>query len=249
MKPSILFQHGLFYEDEHNDTLEIIKKYFDVTLITDNDIVLNRTFSIQDYDAFRGSIALATKYNQLKPWCNALKWAPFFKNSLINPDYIFLDAKSIIQSEKLEWPLFIRPVAGDKIFSGNVYTKEKFQTEFNYFAINKNGDPNTICLVCSPVKVEREWRLIFVNKEYVSGSQYMVNSEFCVDPSVPDYIVDYANRHIATSDFFINKFEFIIDMAETENGIKLVELNQFETASFYAADLEKIYHTYSKVLN
>lgn len=183
--------------------------------------------------------------HDFKPF-DALVWMPELKLFALNrEDYVFLDMFEILCGYKdFTWPLFIRPTSGRKEFSGNVFTLESWRNEEKY-AENRNiGNP--ICMISSPQKLGKEYRCIFINGKYVAGSQYMDKGEKSVDPEVPEEVKAYAIK-ISEDDFFINLFEFVIDVVETDKGLRMVEINCFNTASFYAADLDVIYSTWAKV--
>jgi hypothetical protein len=238
-----ILEEGLFHEDHESDTQSLIKKYFSDVSIINKDTIHLRNLPSDYTGLFRGSLALATKLNRIKNFTNALEWAPILREFLASEYFLFLDAKGILQ-HNLNWPLFIRPTAGNKSFSGNVYTREKFKIEYDYLTVNKNYSPSTLCMFASPVEIFTEWRCIFINNEYCSGSQYMQNGELSVNSNVPEYVIEFANK-IISHEFFLNLFEFVLDIGLTNDGLKVIEVNGFETSSFYGADLDKIYQTWS----
>ena len=116
---------------------------------------------------------------------------------------------------------------------------------------NKNVDPFTMCMYSPSRFIKTEWRCIFVNGEYVSGSQYMTRGELDVSSTVPQNVINRA-IDISKESYFTNVFDFVIDIGEVEDEfdgeeLKLIEVNAIETCSFYAADLHKVYKTLSSV--
>ena len=73
----------------------------------------------------------------------------------------------------------------------------------------------------------------------------MSNDALDVAPEVPQEVIDFANT-IAKHDYFINNWDFALDVGLVNGVYKLVEINGFETASFYAADLAKIYGAWAR---
>lgn len=270
MKPKILLQTDLFTEDEHTDTQEIISHYFDIKKVGDDwpirydDVKreldgggyssgVNLYPSSIDFikpKAVRVCLGLARRLYGDKhfEYANALKWAPYFRDELVNFDYKITDLQDMIkyrESYPISYPKFIRPVSPFKEFSGNVYTKKEFQKEYDFYINNRNGDKFLICLISQYIKIDKEWRCIFINNEYVSGSQYMVNGELNLSPIVPPDVIKKA-KELAADAYFQNIFDFVLDIGEVDGIMKLIEVNAFETASFYAADLDKIYRTLSQ---
>lgn len=248
---TLILQKDVFTEDENHETETIIRKYFPkIEIISDKDIMLglNKYCHPSFCGPFRGSLALASLLGRKFQYTNALRWAPAFQKEIVSKDFAFLDATSIYKRDLLATPLFVRPVDGFKAFGGNVFTKETFKNEFMFMTVNKNIDPYITCLYASPVPLKREWRLIFINNHYSSGSQYMEEGQLSLKTEIPSEVVEFTKK-IAKTYYFQNIFEFVIDVAETPDGIRLLEINAFETASFYKADLEKVYSDWANALN
>ena len=247
----LLLQKDTFTEDELGDTEAVIRRYFDVKIVRDETVVFAEKISLNG-GVFRGTLALAAKVGKRFPWADALVWAPAFRESLVSKPFLFLDAAGILAAPKgllpFSWPLFVRPTSGFKTFSGNVFTRESFDREFQFLVKTRNGDPFTVCMLAEPRTIKREWRTIFVNNEYSSGSQYMLGGEKVLQPGVPDEIVAFA-REISKSPYFQNVFDFTLDIADTDRGLGMLEVNGFETASFYAADLDKVYSDWARALS
>lgn len=246
MKPPLLLETDLFSEDEDFPTWEIIGKYFDVEFVPDNWAWNNKfkNKTIADYPNIRCSLSLARRLGHKFEYANALKFMPYFRASLINPDTFFTDFAALGLRPDL-FPLFIRPVSSFKEFSGNVYTWDSYNIEFSHFK-QRGNDPHIICACATPVKIAKEWRCIFVNQEYVSGTRYMVNSELSVSSDIPSEVIEFA-KNISKYSYFDNIWDYVIDIGQIDDRLALVEINAFETASFYGADLDKIYFEWSKL--
>lgn len=262
----LLFQSDIFSE---NNEKEIAKKHFELQELSVEDVVfldrLDREKLSNHPLLFRGSLLLAQRLKREFPFADATRFYPAFRKELVNDNFHFLDAHGISQGyprphgyspepsdlydNNHGWPKFIRPTKGTKAFSGNVYTKEKFNEELEFLKQNKNFDETTLCVCAPPVKIYREWRCVFVNKTYVSGAQYMVEGEKETDchTKTPKEVEIFAKK-IAKSPFFDNIFEFTIDIglikSKMGGELRLIEVNSFECADFYENDLEKIYHSW-----
>lgn len=243
---SLLLQKDIFSEDEVTDTESTLRKYFDVTVVKDEDVILGNGNWKEHQGTFRGSLTMAHRLGRRFTYADALMWAPAFREHIVSDDYYFLDAVSI-KERGLGTPKFIRPTSGSKAFSGNVYSQQKFEEEFKFMTQNKNIDPFITCLIANPTPIKREWRVVFVNQLMSSGSQYMVDSNLNLKAELPEEVGSYAEKLVASSNgYFQNIFDFVIDVGEVNSGLKMIEINAFETASFYAADLDKIYSDWAK---
>lgn len=250
MTPILAIQSGVFYEDQTQDTGSIIRQYFpEAVSVTDAEVVLGSSWATTPLfgGPFRGSLTLASRLHRRFPYANAQNWAPTFRKEIVSKDYIILDAASILERGYLDQPKFIKPCMGTKVFSGNVFSRNSFETEFQFMTVNRNISPTTLCLVASPIVLGREWRLIFVNNRFSSSSQYMDEGHLHVTNATPPAVIQFGER-ISTTPYFTNIFDFVLDIAETPDGLGLVEINAFETSSFYAADLDKVYKDWATEL-
>lgn len=258
MKPEILLQSDLFSEDETTDTKSIISKYFDVVDIGDdwplryNDIEIKYGKGFRYISPIRTSLGFARRWygERYFEYANALKWAPYFREHMVDPNFSFNSADWILNNAYWvsSWPrpyLFIRPVSPFKEFSGNVYSEQKFRNEYDFYTKNKNGDPHLICMYSEAESIDTEWRCIFMGGRYISGSQYMSNGELNIKSEVPEDVITFA-KELAVKTYFYNNFQFVLDIGVVDGRLSLIEVNAFETASFYGADLDKIYETWSK---
>ena len=260
---NLLLQRDLFTEDEHQDTEAIIRKELgetgiDIVVVPDDEVMMGSDRIKSHQGPFRGSLTLAQRLGRKFDYANAANWAPALRSYLVSKDYIFLDAASTLERFQQRdtgsglWgreALFIRPTSGNKAFSGNVYSTGKFTQEFRFMTVNKNIDPCTLCMVASPIMLGREWRLIFVNNKLVGWSQYMLDGVLSLSgpEQVPSEVLELGSL-LAQKDYFLNVFDFVIDIAETSDGLRVLEVNAFETASFYAADLGKVYAKWGEAL-
>lgn len=243
---SLLFQPNIFNEDDTKH-LDILKKYFHVIQI--GEIHKTEYYSEGQFCVYRCSIENAKRNKVFEKFTNCLDWAGRLRNEMVTPHFYFQTLDFILEdwdSDVEEYDstnkrLFVRPVSGDKLFAGNVYSYKSLKNEFDFLA-QKNADKHTLCLVSIPVSIKEEYRMIFIDGKYISGSQYMMRGELCVNPEVPDNVIEYAkNVH--------KKYNLppwvVIDVGMVYGNPSIIELNQIETSSFYAADLDKIYKAWA----
>lgn len=249
----LLFQRDIFHEND-DEQINIIKKYFHVHEI-DKDHLTEYDSEGQHF-SYRSSIAVAKKNKVFEKFTNALNWAGKLRHEMVSPsfrfqtlDYIINDWEDELDEDYYETEVvnsrrFIRPVSGDKVFAGNVFSMKAFQNEID-FLMQKNVDPSILCMVSFPVPIQKEYRLIFIDDKYVSGSQYMDCGELAVSPDVPQEVIDYAVK--IHKNYTLPPWT-VLDVGIVYRKPKVIELNQIETSSFYAADLDKIYKAWADYL-
>jgi hypothetical protein len=93
-------------------------------------------------------------------------------------------------------------------------------------------------VVVSPAKkIHAEYRFFVVENEIVGKSRYRVLGKLWPSEDVPDYLLEYVYKFIYV---WRPDRAFVIDLAETPDGVKIVEFNNINAAGWYKADVSKI---------
>lgn len=165
-------------------------------------------------------------------WSQA--WAAI---DLLNPYAItskFRDAKIIDDLA------FVRPVADSKAFAGKVFGKEEFHAWQKKVSAMSPEDPlngDTEILVSKPVNIYNETRFFVVGGEIVTASLYKRGNQVTYSNLIDQGAEDFCKAKIHE---WCPNPAFVIDIAATEAGYKIVELNCFNAAGFYDCDIQKI---------
>lgn len=238
-RPPLLFQNDAFATPEEHAAASA---FFELQDVSVNEVAFMPPAS-HSAVRFRGSLFLASRLHRRFEFASAVEFYPPFRKELLSPSFFFLDAPGILETN--QWPLFIRPTRGDKAFAGGVFSRKKFEEELAYLTQNKNYNIHTLCVAAPPNPPAIEWRCVFVNGQYVSGSQYMVDGDKVLSPGVPPDVESYA-KNLAGNAYFINIFDFVLDIARLPSSeLRLIEVNAFETSDFYSSDLLAIYSAWS----
>lgn len=168
-------------------------------------------------------------------------YTKFIRNMLINKDYIEATLSDLLDNWDKYFKstkLFVRPDAYDKVFPGLVVeSKEEFKKQLDIYQV-ENYD---ISIFIAPYKkLNKEYRFVCSQQHVLTGCQYMENGELSIDPYFPKEAIMYAHQ--------INKYVskilpypfYIIDVGDYLGAFGIVELNAFNTAGFYACNLEYI---------
>ncbi len=136
--------------------------------------------------------------------------------------------------------IFIRPDSGEKCFTGAVIHANQYSS-WKDLRSNTALEGNTLCVVSSPVKIERELRLIIRKGKVVTGSTYyimgMLQEEPLEEQSNKKEIIEFAE--LAASK--LNEFPpvYVMDIAVDEFGLSVMEIGCVNCAGWYASDLIK----------
>lgn len=142
---------------------------------------------------------------------------------------------------------FIRPAIDFKIFAGTVITPESFrswQEKAVAYGDTLNADTE---VVVSPVKtILQEYRYFIVNNRIAASSSYKLGDRV-VSSEGADRDVDwYVTGAINT---WQPDFAYVIDIARTPDGLKIIEYNCINGSGFYAADCQQIVSHLSDFIN
>ena len=178
------------------------------------------------------------------------KWSEGFgKENILNPDSIVQRLGDYFDLSGFEGDsVFVRPVLDSKTFNGEVKSKYdfkdwqqsiKFMDDFmadelvDIPLLNKD----TIIAVASAKKIYSEYRLFVVDRTIVAASMYKLGSDLTITADVDQHILWFAQGMIQT---WRPAQAFVMDIADTPDGPKVIEINNINSAGFYACDPQAI---------
>jgi hypothetical protein len=140
-------------------------------------------------------------------------------------------------------PFFVRPSEDRKVFSGQVIDQANFDvwlkaTEQAAYSGYTTLTPETLVVV-SPLKaIHAEWRFFVIDGTIVTGSLYKRG----------DYVRPLPLLYREDSELYaeqmVNKWQpdraFVIDIALTDKGYKVIEYNCLNSSGFYKSNVGKI---------
>lgn len=146
---------------------------------------------------------------------------------------------------------FVRPIRDLKEFAGELITFGNYSEWFD--GISHGGfsiKPDLPIVVATPKNIIAEYRLFLVNSKVVAWSRYKKGdhfSRFNIIPDVPDAVKTYAEEQ---AERYSPLPVFVMDVCETESGLRIVELGSFNSAGLYSANEHDIVDAINKyVLN
>lgn len=138
--------------------------------------------------------------------------------------------------------LFIRPVHDSKVFSGKVYEPAAVAEWKEKLALGDLGNGSSLSLdtlvqVCVPKIIYAEYRYWIVDGQIVTKSEYKRGDQVVATAEVDERIDEYVRLRIAE---WQPAAAFVIDVCETPDGPRIVEINTLNAAGYYAANLPKL---------
>lgn len=137
--------------------------------------------------------------------------------------------------------IFIRPVHDTKQMLATVIEKENFDYSLELFRYGK--EQGFEIMISEFKEIKAEFRLFIVHGKVVAHSLYKLNGSVCIAPTVPDEIIIKAEE---LSTIWTPADAFVMDFAETEDGFKVLEVNNINCAGFYACDIPSIVEAFIK---
>jgi hypothetical protein len=150
---------------------------------------------------------------------------------------------------KLTEPKFIRPIDDSKYFAGKVFDPDEFhkwQTDVCDLNLDFGSSlsPDTLIQICEPKTIYQEVRLWVVNRHIVTASVYKVGSRVVYSNNVDRRFIDFGYTIFGGFPERLAGWKpddaFVIDVCETPEGMKIVEINTINSSGFYAGDVQKL---------
>lgn len=137
---------------------------------------------------------------------------------------------------------FVRPIEDSKVFAGKVFDREEFYDWKRKVCVLEHDYGNsltkdTLVQVAHPVQIYVECRVWVVKGKIITSSIYKRGDKVIYSDEVPQCYLDYAQECI---DIWQPHDAFVIDVADTPNGMRIVEINTLNSCGFYAANIQKL---------
>jgi hypothetical protein len=206
---------------EENKDLSYFDNKLSKEIIQRSDFWIDKLLNSVDYDV--------NKFDQL----NYSK----LDLPLLNSDARYINY-SRIKDYEFSKETFIKPSRDLKSFNGGViYAGETIQ---NYIARTGYSSPNikTEKIVVSDIKeIQEEYRFFMYKNKILGCYRYMLDSEVNPSDFVPEDIKECAIKY---SELYNPSELYVMDLAVTLEGIKIVEYNCWNASGFYHCNIRDI---------
>jgi len=174
--------------------------------------------------------------NNFDMYIHQINWG----EHMLNYDNIF--AKFGDLSKPSYEPFFIRPIHDDKSFAGHISSWEQFKIwqkkviklRDTYTSL----DENTEILVSSVKEIYKEYRFFIVNQKIAASSLYKLGNKVVArNDFIDDDLRYFVHKRIWE---YCPDRAFVLDVADTPNGYKIIEVNCINSSGFYACDVNAL---------
>lgn len=165
---------------------------------------------------------------------------------MLNGDASFSTMKDAALNVPDEQAIFVRPVEDMKSFAGQVMSYKEF-TDWQYEIVNAGLDSwyplhaDTEIMISLIKKIYTENRVWVVNNgkpnSVVTASTYRVGKVLHYSSLVDADILEFVEARNAE---WRPDEAYVMDVARTPDGLKIVEINNINASGFYAGDVSKI---------
>lgn len=139
--------------------------------------------------------------------------------------------------------LFVRPSSGFKIFSGTVIHQDNYEKDVEYLGFY-DVEPEKMVVVAEPKNIQREWRLVIVDKKVVAASLYKENEKLILREGCPVEVKDFAEL---VAHQWQPEAVWTMDIAQKyNNDLKVIEIGSFSCSGLYACNKSDIIQAVSE---
>ena len=137
---------------------------------------------------------------------------------------------------------FLRPVDDSKYFAGRVFEPAEFAAWQHQVCtlerdLGTSLTPETLIQVCMPKQIQAEYRYWIAGGEIVTKSLYKRGNQVVYSSEVDERLDAFVRKAVA--DWQPHR-AFVIDVCDTPEGPRIVEINTINAAGFYAADVQRL---------
>lgn len=171
---------------------------------------------------------------EFSKWING--WG---KDNMLNGLAIESKVKDMVIPK--DWyKVFARPSEDTKSFAGQVFEVDNLTYWFNQ--LTEYGDPCGLCgetsVIVSPLKeILAEYRFFVVDGKVVTGSLYKIRDQVISSESIDPIAFNFANKML---ELWQPDRAFVLDIAITSDGPKIIEVNNINSSGFYKANIGAI---------
>ncbi len=158
-----------------------------------------------------------------------------YGNEMLNAKVKYMPLSEVTVGEGED--VFVRPDDDGKLFTGKVVNAQELQ-ELKDVVVGQFGSNalSETMVVAPPQNILAEYRCLVVDGQVITASYYRKKGRVFQSNEMDESVLEYAQKQV---DKYQPEIGFALDIAETENGFKIIEVNSLSSCGFYACDLDK----------
>lgn len=243
-----LIERDVFPNDEEERLVRTLSELhipFDEVLGVDLRSCIPR---ISKHDVVRGSCWLISQANQTDGWRKDIwgcstdfsysHYASRYRELLLNYPYVATTfhelcwARQNILQENPD-SFFVRPDDGFKSIEGQVIRLDQFDQWVDRCRLLQIRGSAPL-IVASSRQILTEWRCVVIDGQFIASSEYKPSFRSGSPPQVQQFVLKVQNSVPGPCR------AYVMDVAETPDGLRVVEIGCICCVAFYEADAHKI---------
>ena len=180
---------------------------------------------------------------------NCQSYYAYWGKNIVQKHYAFLPFSEMVRRKEwvynnfgIDGQIFIRPDDGDKSFNAEVVATEHFEKWRDITVGMWSTKPELLCVVSSPVNIAKELRLVMYDNKVWTGSLYRVGKS-CIYENIDESkdkntIIEFAESVVKEAPPLPSCY--VLDVALTDDGYKIMEVGCVCCAGYYDMDLHKL---------
>lgn len=181
----------------------------------------------------------ARRYGWSPGYIEAAEYTDCLKHyglQMLNDDAVVGKLSAVVPTEQR---FFVRPNADNKSFNGQIMNRDEFLDWQRTMVAME--DSSTITkddiIILAPLKeIYAEYRFYVVNGKVITGSLYKSRDTVVYVECIDQAVIDYAQAVVR---MYAPSIAFVIDIADTPEGFRVLETNSISSSGFYAIDVGK----------
>lgn len=141
---------------------------------------------------------------------------------------------------KFNTDVFIKPSKDLKAFTAGILPAGTSIVEYITAQSYQKIYLEELAIIAPCKKIISEYRFFVVEGEVITGSMYRFADKVVTSPYIPENIMAAAKEY---AKLYQPHDVFTMDLAETTDGISIVEYNCWNASGVYQTDLMKMFHT------
>ncbi len=164
------------------------------------------------------------------------------KEHMLNGEYLKQKVTDIQIPEHWD-AVFARPLEDDKLITGGLFKKEDLLMALETKITEAHQ--NKYLIISEKKTILAEYRFFVIDGEVVTGSLYKIRGQLITSDAIDQEALTFAEQMVNN---WAPSKAFVIDIALTDKGPKIIEVNNISSAGLYKSDVSLIVEKMEKLL-